>query len=51
MVIPAPATLALLRRNSALEALVGSPTVTVFAININHYRWVQGYGEVLEYAP
>ncbi len=45
------ASQALAKRNSTLKALLDKPEVAIFAIDIMCYRWVQGYGEVLEYAP
>jgi nitroimidazol reductase NimA-like FMN-containing flavoprotein (pyridoxamine 5'-phosphate oxidase superfamily) len=47
----AAAARALLERNSTLQALLDNPAVAIFAIDIICFRWVQGYGEVLEYAP
>lgn len=41
----------LLQRNSTLEALLDNPAVAVFSVDVSCYRWVQGYGEVLEYTP
>jgi nitroimidazol reductase NimA-like FMN-containing flavoprotein (pyridoxamine 5'-phosphate oxidase superfamily) len=47
----ADAARALVERNSTLQALLDKPAVAVFAIDILCYRRVQGYGDVLEYAP
>ena len=41
----------LLARNTSIQGLLDNPETLVFAIEVDHYRWVQGYDQVYRYQP